>query len=64
MLLNWGNYLTNIKIDKVDNGYVVSYILPPKTSSLTGVEVSGPVQVVTVHTTFEELIKTLEKEFK
>ena len=59
MLLNWGNYLTNIKIDKVDNGYVVSYIKPP-----SGFTKEGPVQVVTVHTTFEEVVKTLEKEFK
>ena len=51
--------MTNIKIDKVDNGYVVSYIKPPNDFTK-----EGPVQVVTVHTTFTEVIKTLEKEFK
>ena len=51
--------MTSIKIDKVDNGYVVSYIKPPNEFTK-----EGPVQVVTVHTTFEEVIKTLEKGFK
>ena len=56
--------MVNIKIDKVDNGFVVSYVLPPKTSTLSGAETKGPQQVVTVHTTFDDVIETLKREFK
>ena len=51
--------MVNIKIDKVDNGFVVSYVKPPNEFTKT-----GPEQVVTVHTTFDDVIKTLTKEFK
>ena len=55
--------MVNIKIDVVDNGYVVSYVLPPVTSSLTGEPLSGPVQVVTIHKEFKEVTASLEKAF-
>lgn len=54
--------MVNIKIDKVDNGYVVSYVLPPTQSALTG-QGSPPQQVVTIFSTFKEVVAALSKEF-